>query len=1159
MSEVALVRLPEDIRRDPDATQRRASDPAASVWVGASAGSGKTTILTSRVMRLLLAGVAPERILCLTFTRAAAAEMAIRVTRGLSYWATCEDDALREALDKLQGHAPEAGQLTEARRLFARLLSCPGGMRIRTIHAFCQEMLRRFPIEANLPPHFALIEEDNARALQEDVQADLLRAASSAPEKSLGRALYRLVRDLGERGFGDAMRGILAGRARFQNAIAHAGSLDALIAEMRAALELAPEDTEENLCRAAVDDRRLPKDILPAARHLTEGSKMFAVRGQAMLAWLELPSDTRPQAFDDYCDFFFTEKGEFYEKFADKELLKKYPDLDKTLRREAARLLSLRARIETARIADGSAAMLTLGEELLHRYETRKTAQALLDYDDLVIRAEELLRRPGIAPWVLFKLDGGLDHILVDEAQDTSRAQWNIVKALAEEFFAGRGAREERDRTLFVVGDEKQSIFSFQHADPAAFASMRDYFARRITEAEKPYLEVPLHVSFRSAPAILRAVDTVFTDPRARQGVSLEATEHHPHHGEKIGRVEVWPLIEPEKDKAAGEAWALPLDYEKERDPEAELAALIAARIANWRAKKERLPGKSRAIRPGDIMILLRRRGRFADLMVRALKERKVPVTGVDRMQLVKQLAVMDLLALVQFALLPEDDLTLATVLRGPLLGLSEEQLMVLAIGRKGTLWQSLATKAARDPVLKAARDYLARWLASADFLTPFSMLAHVLNEACPARKTSGRQALWARLGPDALDPIDELLNTAQEFGRMHAPSLQAFLHWLFASEAEIKRELEKDGGAKNEGQVRIMTVHAAKGLEAPIVFLPDAAGTPRAQDVPKFLWDEAKGVPLYVPRKPGAGLARRLWENARQKQMEEYRRLLYVALTRAADQLYIAGCKSTRGEGENASESWYALIENALRPLHEPFAVKDEEPAPVIAFADRELFVPGEATSLEKEIPAPAKLPLWARRKAPSEPAAPKTVAPSRIGLSAEDRSPEPPSAPPDQRYARGRIIHRLLESLPEMEDARREDAARRFLANPQHRLAKKEQAEIAKEVLDLLRDPKYAPLFASGSRAEVPLVGRVGKDEIAGQVDRLCVREDGVWIVDYKSNRPPPAHVKDVPIAYKRQLAAYRAVLRKIYPQKPIRCFLLWTYAPKLMEIPARFLDGS
>ncbi len=1141
----AVLKKPRPDMPDARKVQRTASDPQSSIWVGASAGSGKTTVLVSRVLRLLLAGTPPQKILCLTFTRAAAAEMSNRVTAVLGRWAVCSDDELREALDELQNHAPDKDQLIRARRLFARALSCPGGMRIGTLHAFGQEILRRFPVEAGLPPHFAVIEEGDARALQDEVRGELLRDASE-DKGDMNQALRLLVRDLGERGFEEAMSSILDERAKFAAAVARAGNLKKLIGETRDLFELAPDMTEEKIIGNAIAS--LPgEDLLQAARYLLEGGKLAAARGQRMCDWLALDAKQRVLAFEAWLDCFFTGKGEFYQSYADKKLQAQHPDLEALMRREATRLNLVKERRDAARIAESTAAILTLGFELIRRYEARKKTQALLDYDDLINRASELLHRPGIAPWVLYKLDGGLDHILVDEAQDTSRTQWSIIAALAEEFFSGLGARTDHARTLFVVGDEKQSIFSFQHADPEAFADMRRFFGQRILDAGKKWDEVPLHMSFRSAPAILRAVDAVFADDAARQGVSAEPVEHFPARGGKIGRVELWPLIPaPEKDKKSDE-WDLPLGYESERDPQAELAGQIAGRIKQWIVEKEKLPGHARAIAPGDIMILMRRRGRFADLMVRALKQAHVAVTGVDRMRLAKQLPVMDLCALMQFALLPDDDLNLACVLRGPLLGLSEEQLMELAIGRTGTLWQNLKDKAG----FGEARDYLQKWLREADFITPFAMLAEMLNESCPGNTVSGRKALWARLGPDALDPIDELLNAAQEFGHRHAPSLQSFLHWLTASEAEIKRELDRGGG-----QVRIMTVHASKGLEAPIVFLPDTATVPRSREMPKLLWNE-QDIPLYLSKRPQAGAARHVWETARQKQMEEYRRLFYVALTRAADRLYIGGWAATRNEGESFEDCWYALARRGLKNLHEPMLIEGTEPAPDIVFADYDLgdgsgFTPPPLTPPARggEL-VRLSLPSWAHQPAPIESVAARPLAPSRMAMQSE-----PPAASPDIRFARGRIIHRLLQSLPDIDDGKRDNAATRFLANPQHRLTNGVQKEIADEVLGLLRNPEYAPLFGPGSRAEVPLAGHFEDHPVAGQVDRLCVNDDAVWIIDYKSNRPPPLRAEDVSPAYIKQLAAYRAVLQDIYPGKPVRCFLLWTYGARLMELPENLI---
>jgi len=1165
---------------DPQRQQQQASNPDRSVWVNASAGSGKTTVLTRRVTRLLLEGVKPERILCITFTRAAAAEMAMRVAETLSAWATCSDGELGKSIGLLQNQPASPQQMTEARRLFARTLSCPGGMRIRTIHAFGQEVLRRFPIEAGLPPHFTVIEETDARALQEDVLMELLRELSSSPlpswegseefgldkpsgiEKTspslsplsltlptrgreMAEALNLLVQELGEKGFREAMNCVFHARAKLTEAAEKSGGVQNLIAHIRAALHVTPEDSSERILHAAVDFTILPKiDIAGCARQLLGGSPSFAARGQKLTAWLDFTPEERTARFADYCRCFLTADGEHFKSYANKDLLDRYPDLDKILHREADRLQTVCSALETLRIAEVTTAILRLGFELSRRYDARKRAQAALDYDDLIIHTSRLLRKPGIAPWILYKLDGGIDHILVDEAQDTSRAQWDIVKALSDEFFAGKGATEN-NRTLFAVGDEKQSIFSFQNADPDAFAEMQAYFAQRMDEAGKELLPVGLHVSFRSAPAVLKAIDAIFARETARAGVSMQPVEHFPaplqkDDPPKIGRVEVWPLLPmPEKEKSGDGVWQLPIDYEDEHDPQAELAARIADKIASWQKRQERLPGLERPIAPGDIMILLRKRGRFADLMVRALKQRDVPVTGVDRMHLIEQLPVMDLLAVMQSALLPEDDLNLATVLRGPLLNLSEDQLMELALGREGSLWRSLADKASANAAFATAHQYLSRWLGAADFMSPFAMLVHILNESCPGSIISGRRAIWSRLGPDALDPIDELLNAAQNFSRRHAPSLQSFLHWLTAGDSEIKRELDS-GEGPGGGQVRIMTVHAAKGLEAPVVFLPDAANMPRAQDVPELLWDG--DIPLYIARKPGEGLAQRLWHDAQRKQLEEYRRLLYVALSRAANRLYICGWEIKKDSSQDPS--WYNLVKDALQPLHEPAAAENIQPPPLIAFADPDLRKLRKQESSGKRTAAEISLPDWAFAQAPVEKTSPRSIAPSQIA--------PPPAATPDSAFARGRIIHRLLESLPDMNPARQEDAAARFLANPQHRLTEAQQAEIKKEVIALLRHPDYAPLFGPGSRAEVPLAGHIDGQAISGQVDRLCLQDDAVWIVDYKTNRPPPARIEDVPEAYRAQLASYRGVLRAIYPGKTIRCFLLWTYGPRLMELP-------
>lgn len=1140
---------------DVGAAQRHAADPAWSVWVSASAGSGKTKVLADRVTRLLLDGVDPQKILCLTFTKAAAAEMAIRLTQRLSHWATCADSALDRELDSLLAAPPETAQRDRARRLFAQVLACPGGMRIQTIHSFAQEVLCRFPLEAGLAPQFALMEEAESNALWREVFHAQLEQAAEGKDEQAARALSLLVQRMGEDRLIDVLQEVRNHASRLRRTVRDAGGIDAFLGQVYTALGTHPAETEGQIQdRASAEGSFDRPALLHAARLIAEkASPKFSPRGRTILEWLQKDAQARAEGFDAYSRAFLTDKGTLYADIANKPLLQEHPEIADIIGAEAQRVLRACQEIEALAHARETEAVLTLGLRMIEAYAARKASKAALDFDDLIARTNDLFARPDIAAWVLFKLDGGIDHILVDESQDTNPAQWHIVRTLAEEFFAGRGARDDRGRTLFVVGDEKQSIYSFLKADPEEFARMRAYFSERIRAAEKPYTEVPLNVSFRSAPAILRAVDAVFETLAVRAGVSHEPVRHLPFRAEGAGRVELWPLCEKVKDEAKNkrgtkqaEDWTLPLGYETAQDPAAELAGLIAVQIRQWIDSGQTVYDRSlkadRPMTPGDVMVLVQRRGPFVEHLVSALKHAQIAVSGVDRMVLAEQLAVKDLLALLQFALLPEDDLTLACVLRGPFIGASEEDLMRLAVGRSGSLWRSLKAAAQADARTGSWGDYLEGLAGLADRLTPLALLTHILVSPCPADAFSGRRAIAARLGPDAEDPVDELLNVAENFSAHQSQALQTFLQALLASDLEIKRELEQA-----MGRVRITTVHASKGLEAPVVILPDTVYAPARAKLPKIMWDEISGVAFYVSREPSVPLLARLRGGLRQKQMEEYRRLLYVALTRAADRLYICGYKGEKADA--FEESWYSLVCAALKPRSEEAFEADPSSLlqPLAVLADYALPAQNPAAEPEqtKKRTSPAR-PGWLFAPPPAEPSPPRPLVPSRPSEE------EPPSlSPQDPRFARGRIIHRLLQSLPDLAPDRREAATQRFLANPQHGLASAQQEEIAAEVLRLLADPAFAPLFGPDSRAEIPVVGLSEGRLISGQIDRLALVGDEVWIVDYKTNRPPPVTAEAVPAVYQKQMEAYRTVLGAVYPGRVVRCFLLWTYAPRLMEI--------
>ncbi|MBR9972370.1 double-strand break repair helicase AddA [Magnetospirillum sulfuroxidans] len=1133
--------------------QHEAADPAASVWVAASAGTGKTKVLTDRVLNLLLAGNAPHKLLCLTFTKAAAAEMSNRINGKLAGWAIADDAPLAKALAELLGRPATEAETTRARRLFALVLDAPGGMHIETIHAFCQSLLRRFPLEAAIAPHFQVMDDRDAGELLEDAKEEVLIAARGDTDPTLAAALDDITRHIHETAFPELLAELASDRGRLKRLLDRHGGVEPTIADARGKLGLEAGETASTILAAACAEEACAAETLrQAVPILLAGGKSDQEKGNRLAAWLADPA-RRQAGFSDYCLSVLTAKGETRTKLVTNALRDAHPWLEPALNTEAERLIRVNARLKSAQIAQSTSALLRLGHALLIAYERRKQGRALMDYDDLILAARDLLGRPGFAPWVLYKLDGGIDHVLIDEAQDTNPDQWAVVAALTEEFFTGLGAREQM-RTVFAVGDIKQSIYSFQRADPKAFDDMRQRFAVHVPAADKLWREIPLNLSFRSTRAVLDAVDAVFagTGP-GRDGVT--SADPHPEHLAfrlgQAGLVEVWPAVKPRPaDEIA--AWKPPIERLRGDSPRTRLARLIARRIAAM-IESETLDSQNRPVRAGDVLVLVRRRGGFVEDLVRALKELKVPVAGADRMVLTEQMAVMDLMALGNFLLLPEDDLTLATVLKGPLVGLSEDALFQLAWNRgKANLWETLKAKAGTDSAFGRAEDYLSRLLALADRLPPFALYAHVLG------KLGGKRALLARLGAEAEDPLDEFIGLAMAFERGHPPSLQGFLRWLESGGTEIKRDLEQGG----RDAVRIMTVHGSKGLQAPIVFLPDTLQMPTKG--PRLLWT---GTPedeilLWPPR---AELADETCETARDAaklaREREYRRLLYVAMTRAEDRLYVCGWETLRAA---PAECWYNLIRSGLAPqaaeVEDPFlaAAGETDDATVLRLSCRQdLAVEAETVAETPRILT--ELPLWAASAAPPEPAPPRPLAPSKP--EGEEPPVRSPLAGSDglARFRRGKLIHKLLQILPELPRDRRAQAAIRFLKG-NGQLETATALALANEVSDILDHPNFAPLFAPGSRAEVPIVGLIGdRRALSGQVDRLVVTATEVLVVDYKTNRHPPAADDGIPDIYVRQMAAYRLALACIYPHHRIRCALVWTDGPSLREIDAGLLDDA
>jgi ATP-dependent helicase/nuclease subunit A len=1159
-------------------TQAIATDPRCSVWVSANAGTGKTFVLTRRVVRLLLAGTPPERILCLTYTKAAASEMSTRVFALLASWIALDEAELDRALSELLGRAPSDEERRRARTLFTAAVETPGGLKVQTIHAFAERLLQRFPLEAGVPPGFVILDDAQARQLRRASIDAVLAKSASNPAGRLGRALDTAVAYASEDRFDDIIAAALSWRDWLETAVrlpedpAYDGAKGLALAEAlyRQHFAVRPTVTTEAILNEMAAILR-DCDLSALAKMFRAGTTTDQDRADDLQKAAEAPD--APSRVEALSDFFMTAQGGPRARLMTNRLAAQHPAKLEVVSRAQVRFVELDRELKALAVVDATMALHHLASAVLQNYQRAKQARAALDFDDLIAHTCNLLASRSQAQWVLYKLDSGLEHLLVDESQDTSPDQWRIVATLAEEFFAGTGAIAT-PRTVFAVGDEKQSIYSFQGAAPEMFAEMGRQLADRARHAAIPFHHVALDVSFRTTAPVLETVDRVFSNADRTPGIpqGMEGIRHVAKRLGQAGSVEVW-RPEPYVSPSATPAFA-PLDEEAAASPIVRLADRIAATIGRWLADGEILASAGRPVRAGDIMILVRKRRPFAPPMIAALKSRGIPVAGTDRLALTDHIAVQDLISLGEFLTLPENDLALAEVLKSPIFDFNDQDVFQLAHGRRGTLWQSLLEQAKSEPRFAAAADDLRRWRKAADFAPPFEFFSTLIE------RDGVRQRLLARLGAEAADPIDEFLDLALAYDDTAPPSLTGFLHALDTDRPEIKRDM--DHGAD---EVRVMTIHGAKGLEAPIVFLPDTCqGATRAGQSPRliplanlirpgvphaqpFVWPIKGSTSLQQIGNAKAALAR--------TEREESDRLLYVALTRPRDRLIVCGYE---GRQARPAASWWDTIATALDIAA---AGSDADPVVYRSTCDQSAPPDGQAPAVAADA-QPLPLPDWVGRPAPREPATSLPLAPSRLAAYESDSDGEPLKDEPivpalyepagmspvdpvlGDRFLRGTVTHLLLEYLPTIEPPLRLRGAHALLERHANTLSESARASILQETFAILDDPTFSAIFGPESQAEVPIVAELadpaGKRppmRLAGAIDRLALVGDDVLIVDYKTNRSPPDDPSQVAEIYLFQLAAYRLAVEKIYPGRRVRGLLLWTHAARLMEIPRETLD--
>ena len=1116
--------------------QAKAADPRAHAALSASAGTGKTQVLTGRVLRLLLSGAAPESILCLTFTKAAAAEMANRIGARLAAWVRMKDADLKKDLFALS-EPNDPVTMQRARRLFAKVLEAPGGLRIQTIHAFAQTLLASFPAEAGIAPGFQPLEGRAEQELGRRTLANLLADAESHGNDQLLRDVQCLSLRLGEAAAVD----YLMRCAKSQEALSALGPTQGIEAQVRKMMNL-PEDAVEDYVAHHCGDDRFDCDLLRAVADANRrwGAQTGLGHADVIDRWLALTPIERAAELMALRKVVLTDKDTLRVSAGQ---AKAEPHYEAHAGRLANLITELLQVQNGARLACDIAAGLRAGQAFAEAFARAKRAAGVADFDDLIRWTRQLLAKPGMGEWVRYKLDQRTDHILVDEAQDTNAAQWEIVRALAEEYFSGAPEAERRTRTLFMVGDFKQAIYGFQGTDPREFDKMRSEVRNRSEElrseedAALEFRDLSINASYRSAQAVLDVVDGVIADVGFREmGLPQPPPPHAAHHSSRPGVVELWKpftLGDDEDGEEAEEGW---LDADARQ-----YADRIAEQVRDWIDQAPVLDSTKRPLTAGDILILVRSRGELASLIVARLFQRRVPVAGIDRLFLSKPFAVRDLLAAVTFAVQPLDDLNLANLLVSPLLGWTQEQLFDLAYGREKTpLWRALRERGGEREDFAAAQEQLAQLLAMADYTTPSLFLERILSGPM-----QGRRKLYSRLGLAARDPIDELMTAALEFERSEVPSLERFHSWFARGDVEIQRDASERSNA-----VRVMTVHGAKGLEAPYVILADATADPAnlgRRNPPLDLPIGGEKVPVIRPRKaemipPFDAIAAE--EQARD--LEEHWRLLYVAMTRASERLVVAGIEPTRRVPEN---SWYRRVEQALTSIG---ATAEQDGRWVSITSYRGMAPPRAVPARAARVTVPAvALPEWAGVCAPVEPRPPRPLAPSQL---AEDQEPSPPpSAAMRAAARRGTLIHQLLERLADVDPAARRDRALTWLERSAAVELKPQRAEIADQVCAVLSDPGFAPLFGPGSLGEAPLAATLPDGRVvAGTADRLLIEDDRVSVLDFKTGRVPESE-SGIPAAHRAQMDAYVAALRVIFPGRDVRAALLYTAGPQLFELPS------
>ncbi|MBT06165.1 MAG: double-strand break repair helicase AddA [Rhodospirillaceae bacterium] len=1124
--------------------QQKAADPVTSAWVEASAGTGKTKVLVDRVLRLLLHGNQPSNILCLTYTRSAAAEMQERLNERLLSWSTMSKQALQNDLESLTARAVDSHQLGAAETLYERVANSEFQPKFHTIHSFCETLLRRFPQEAGVDTNFTILDEHGAKTLLRTASELILQQLQGPKSNKSEGDISCISQYVNNESFSRLLDLLVADRWRLEKFLRNndENRISCAIAEMLGLSRLTSPDL---LVQVACANTHIDAESWRSSVcYLQAGSKTDHARAQTIDEWISASQHTRRELFEKYCAAFLTRDQLPIKTLVSASTLAKKPDALLALRAEQSRLLEITTKIKRAKIVQCSSALLNLTKKILEQFSQEKIKQNCLDYNDLIIKSGIILTSADVSSWVLYKVDRSVDHLLIDEAQDTSLDQWEIIRALASEFFAGEGA-EEHPRTIFAVGDYKQSIYSFQRANPESFNKMRDYFRDRANNASAPWADIGLQVSFRSTSPILESVDLVFDEvfaaPVEFSDETLPPLKHFCWRDGAPGLVEVWPIIQPSRDPKPA-ARRLPTHVSAERSSRTTLAQIVASKINEILSDSRR--GHSNCFLPEDIMVLVRRRGPFVLDLLKALKNLKIPVTGLDGMALTDNIAVMDLISVGHFLLNPDDDLSLAEVLKSPLCNLGDEDLFKLAHNRHGSIWHSLCDWDTTNSQFQEARFLLEDLIEKSKIFTPSELYADLLLTR------NYKKYFVSKIGIECIDPINAFLNKSIEYEAKNNSSLEGFIHWFENNGAISTRE----PALKRNNAVKILTVHGAKGLESPVVFLPDTVQKSRAHN-PVF-WPDKAPFPIWIPNATLLDPLTRKWVLEKKKrEAEEYKRLLYVAMTRAKDQLYICGWSET---SNIASDCWHTIVSQTLEKVVEetdtniPDSAQKNGISSILRLAN---FTPGKKTIAYPGPPFknPTPLPTWINSNLTRHDHQSIHRTSPTFGTSGTFMGNKQPIEA---------LIAQLVDSLYHITESEREQTANKFVSRLSYRHDTNLLHAIKEWALKILGTKTLSFLFQDNTRGCLPISGPIRYRErtllFHETIERLVDSDDSLLLVNFlvgnnsHTNRPGPP----LPAAFLRKIAVRASLAKLVFPQKDVTSAILWVDEQKLQHLSSDLL---